>query len=206
MLVCDETMSGWGRTGRWFGCDHYGVTPDILVTAKGITSGYVPLGAVVLTPALRDHFLTRPFVGGLTNEGHALACAAGIANIEVYENEDLINRSATLGEYLAQQLAELGRRHSSVGDVRSKGLFACLELTRDRISKCPLAGHRDRLTNVAVEISRRLREMGLLVIAKWDFIFIAPPLTITREQIDEGLAKIDRVLDYTDDLVSNGKV
>jgi taurine---2-oxoglutarate transaminase len=203
LLIFDETMSGWGRTGRWFGCDHYQVAPDILVTAKGVTSGYVPLGVVALTPRVRDHFLKKPFVGGLTNEGHALACAAGIANIEVYENEQLVARSARLGEYLNERLLMLRERHISVGDVRCKGLFACLELTSDRARKRPLAGYRDRFTSVASELSRRLREMGLIVITKWDFVFIAPPLTITEDEIDEGIAKIDFVLDHTDRLVQD---
>jgi taurine--2-oxoglutarate transaminase len=201
LLIFDETMSGWGRSGRWFACEHYRVTPDLLVTAKGITSGYVPLGVVVMTPAVRDHFLTKPFVGGATNEGHALACAAGIANIEIYEDEQLVTRSARLGEHLKQRLLGLLEQHISVGDVRCKGLFACLELTSDRAHKQPLAGHRDRIINVASEISSRLRHMGLIVIAKWDFIFIAPPLVITESEIDEGVDKIHLALDYTDRLV-----
>lgn len=202
LLIFDETLSGWGRSGRWFACEHYDVVPDILVTAKGITSGYVPLGATIVTPAIRDHFHKRTFVGGLTNEAHPLACAAGIANIEVYEEEGLVERSEKLGEYLRQRLLTLRKRHPSVGDVRCKGLFACLELTSDKERKKPLAGHRDINLNVSSELCRRLRTMGLLVIAKWDFIFIAPPLVITREELDEGLEKIDQALCYTDQLVA----
>ncbi|MCK1420543.1 MULTISPECIES: aminotransferase class III-fold pyridoxal phosphate-dependent enzyme [unclassified Bradyrhizobium] len=202
LLILDETMSGWARTGRWFACEHFCVSPDILVTAKGITSGYVPLGAVVLTSKVRDHFLDRAFVGGLTNEAHPLACSAGIANIEVYEEEQLAERSAALGRYLHDQLMVLHRKHPSVGDVRGKGLFACLELTQDRRSKAPLAGYRDKIRNVSEELCRRLFQLGLIVIAKWDFVFIAPPLIVTAEEIDDGIAKIDEVLSYTDELIA----
>jgi taurine--2-oxoglutarate transaminase len=146
--------------------------------------------------------MTKPFAGGLTNEGHALACAAGIANIEVYEDEQLIARSASLGEHLNRRLLELRERHVSIGDVRCRGLFACLELTGDRTRKLPLAGYRDRITNVASELSRRLRQVGLLVIAKWDFVFIAPPLVITADEIDDGIDKIDFVLGFTDSLTA----
>jgi len=201
LLILDETMSGWGRTGRWFACEHYDVVPDIVTTAKGITSGYVPLGATVLSAKLRDHFLHRNFVGGLTNEAHPLACAAGVANIEVYEEEQLVKRSADLGEYLMGRLLALERKHPSVGDVRCKGLFACLELTSDRRKRTPLAGYRDKVRNVSAEMCRRLMQMGLIVIAKWDFIFIAPPLVITEGEIDEGVDMIDRALSYTDQLL-----
>ena len=156
-----------------------------------------------MTSDVRDHFLNRPFVGGLTNEGHALACAAGIANIRIYEDEQLIAKSASLGEHLKQRLNELYQRHISVGDVRGRGLFACLELTSDRTHKHPLAGYADRIANVSMEITGRLRRMGLIVIAKWDYIFIAPPLIISREEIDDGVDKIDVVLDYTDQLAGN---
>jgi taurine--2-oxoglutarate transaminase len=202
LLILDETMSGWGRTGRWFACEHYGVVPDILTTAKGITSGYVPLGATVLTTKIREHFLNRSFVGGLTTEGHPLACAAGVANIEVYEDEQLVQRSAALGEYLKDRLLALQTKHPSVGDVRCQGLFACLELSADPKLKLPLAGYRDKLRNISAELCRRLFEMGLIVIAKWDFVFIAPPLMITKDEIDDGLGKIDRVLSYADELAA----
>jgi taurine--2-oxoglutarate transaminase len=122
--------------------------------------------------------------------------------IEVYEQEQLVQRSAALGEYLHDQLMLLHQKHPSVGDVRGKGLFACLELTRDRKSKAPLAGHRDKVRNVSEELCRRLFQMGLIVMAKWDFVFIAPPLIVTSEEIDEGIAKIDQVLSYTDQLVA----
>jgi taurine---2-oxoglutarate transaminase len=202
LLIFDETMCGWGRSGKWFASEHFDVVPDILTTAKGITSAYVPLGAVIMSPKIRNHFLDVAFVGGLTTEAHTLACAAAIANIEVYKEEHLVERSATLGEYLLCRLCELKERHPSVGDVRGKGLFACLELTADREQRSPLAGYRNTRRDVATQVCRILFDRGLFLVAKWDFIFVAPPLVITKEEIDEGIGIIDHALDYTDTLVS----
>jgi taurine--2-oxoglutarate transaminase len=203
VLIFDETITGWGRTGRWFACEHYNVRPDILTTAKGITSGYVPLGAMVMTAKIRDFFLDRAFVGGLTNEGHTLACATAIANMEVLEREHLIERSEALGSFLLSALQDLKARHPSIGDVRAKGLLACIELTSDPQTQAPLAGYRDHRCNVSRELTARLFDQGLLVIAKWDFVFIAPPLIIDREQLNEALNKLDDVLSDTDDLVTH---
>lgn len=202
LLVFDETITGWGRTGKWFACEHYGVVPDLLTTAKGITSAYVPLGAVVMTSRIRDFFLDRPFVGGLTNEGHALACAAGLANMAVLEKESLVERSRALGERLMRGLSELKSRHLSVMKVRGQGLLACVELTSDPDSGAPLAGYRDYLGNVSKEITDRMFRCGTLVIAKWDFIFVAPPLVVEEQQLDEMLNALDEALSYTDGLMS----
>jgi taurine---2-oxoglutarate transaminase len=201
LLILDETLTGWGRTGRWFAYEHYCVRPDILTTAKGITSGYVPLGAVVMSRSIFEYFSDRPFVAGSTHEGHALACAAGVANMQVYEGEGLIERSQALGEYLFELLMSVKMRHPCVGDVRGKGLFACLELTRDRPTRAPIAGYRDRFGNVSSALIRRLFAMNLIVLAKWDFVFVAPPLVITREQLEEGVNAIDRALTAVDELI-----
>lgn len=198
VLIADETMTGWGRTGRWFACEHFGLSPDILTTAKGITSGYVPLGAVVISAEIRDRFTERAFVAGSTNEGHALACAAGVANIEVYEEERLIERSARLGLRLARRLAQIKEHHPAVGDVRSLGLFACIELTANRDLGIPLAGYRDENGNVGRALAQRLLDLGVIAIAKWDFLFIGPPLVITESQLDGALDAIDEALDVVD--------
>jgi taurine--2-oxoglutarate transaminase len=141
-------------------------------------------------------------VGGLTYGGHALACAAGIANIDVYREENLIESSRVNGEYLGGKLKELLQKHPSVGDVRCKGLWACIELTSDKKTKAPLAGFADSRRNVSAELAKRFYEMGLYVFSKWDFIFIAPPLIITKEQIDEAVGILDKGLEYTDSLIS----
>jgi taurine--2-oxoglutarate transaminase len=202
LMVVDEVMAGWGRSGKWFGIEHYDVVPDIIVTAKGLTSGYIPLGAMVWNKKIWDHFADKPFVGGLTYSGHALACAAGIANIEVYKQENLIERSAENGEYLYSKLKELRDNHASVGDVRCKGLWACIELTSDKSTKAPLAGFANAHRNVGPELMKRMFAKGLYVFAKWDFMFIAPPLIITKEQIDDAAAILDEVLEYTDGLIA----
>lgn len=200
LLIFDETMSGWGRTGKWFASEHYGVIPDIMTTAKGLTSGYVPLSATVVTQRIRDYFAERPLVAGATTEAHALACAAAIANLEVYRDEGLIERSATEGVYLHQRLADIKERHRCVGDVRGRGLFACIELTADRSRRLPLAGYRNCQRDVATPLSRRLLASGVFVVAKWDFVFIAPPLVIGRAELDEYLDIIDDTLTELDDL------
>ncbi len=198
LLVIDETMGGWGRAGKWFAIENFDVVPDIITTAKGLTSGYVQLGAMIWNKKLWDHFYDHPFVGGLTYGGHALGCATGIANIEVYREENLIERSAQNGEYLKEKLTALMEHHPSIGDVRCKGLWACIELTSDRKTKAPLAGFNNSEQDVAGALTARLAELGLTLFAKWDFIFIAPPLIISKEQIDDAVAMIDEALKVTD--------
>lgn len=200
LLVADEVMSGWGRSGKWFAMEHFDVVPDIITTAKGLTSAYVPLGAVIWNKKIWEYFQDRPFTSGLTYAGHALACASGIANIEVYKSENLIERSRVNGEYLGEKLLGLREKHSSVGDVRWKGLWACIELVANKEKKTPLAGYCDCRRNVSTEINKRLNEMGMTLFAKWDFIFISPPLIITKEEIDEAMLMIDKALEYTDSL------
>ncbi|MBN1944342.1 MAG: aminotransferase class III-fold pyridoxal phosphate-dependent enzyme [Bradymonadales bacterium] len=202
LFISDEVMAGWGRSGYWFGIQHHGVVPDIITAAKGLTSGYVPLGMMAWNRKLWDYFQEHPFVGGLTYTGHALGCAAGIANIEVYRQHNLIEKSAHDGEYLLGKLVELRDRHPSVGDVRAQGLWACIELTSNKETRAPLAGFYDSIRNVSAELNRRLLAGGLYLFAKWDLMFISPPLIITREQIDESVAIIDRALEYTDSLIA----
>jgi taurine--2-oxoglutarate transaminase len=202
LLVLDEVMSGWGRTGKWFGIDHDQVVPDIMVVAKGLTSGYVQLGAMIWNKKIYDHFYDHPFVGGLTYAGHTLACATGVANIEVYRSENLIENSRANGEHLDRKLRDLLERHPSVGDVRCRGLWACVELTSDKRTKAPLAGFADSRMNVSGGLLKKLYEMGLYLFAKWDFVFIAPPLIITKDQIDEAVSILDAGLTYTDSLIS----
>lgn len=201
LLISDEVMAAGGRSGKWFGIEHFDVVPDIIATAKGLTSGYVPLGAMIWNKKIMDYFCEKPFIGGLTYAGHALACAAGVANLEVYKSENLVEKSRVNGEYLYGKLKELRDNHPSVGDVRCKGLWACIELVADKKTKEPLAGFCDSKRNVSNELTKRLFEMGLYLFAKWDFLFIAPPLIITCEQIDEAVGMIDKALEYTDSLV-----
>jgi taurine---2-oxoglutarate transaminase len=201
VLIFDEVMAGFGRTGRWFACDNWDVVPDILTVAKGINSGYVPLGAMVISRALADWVRDKPFAGGLTYSGHPLACASAVASIEAFREEGIVENSAAMGEYLAQALPALQERHPSIGDVRGLGLFWGLELVRDRETREPLvpfnaggdaAAPVNRLTKAALE-------RGLYLFVHWNVVVICPPLTITREELDEGLGVLDEVLAIADE-------
>lgn len=200
LMISDEVMAGWGRSGKWFGIEHFDVVPDIMTTAKGLTSAYVPLGGMIWNKKLWDHFQDHPFVGGLTYGGHALACAAAVANIEVYRNENLIENSRIMGEYFTQKLLELKEKHPSIGDVRNIGLWGVIELTSDREKRTPLAGYADSKRNVSVKLTKKLASMGLTLFAKWDYIFMAPPLIIRRSEIDDAIAIIDEALKEVDSI------
>lgn len=192
LLISDEVMSGWGRTGKWFAVDNWNVTPDIITTAKGITAGYVPLGAVIVTEAIAKFFDDKYLYAGLTYSGHALACAAGVATIQVYEEDGLIENAVRLGKYLGERLEDLKRKHIAVGDVRYIGLFSALELVKDRQTK--------ELMPVPVmnEIGKFLRDNGLFTFIFHNVLFVVPPLCITQEQLDFGLEIIDRALASAD--------
>jgi taurine--2-oxoglutarate transaminase len=204
MLIVDEVMSGWGRAGKWFAIEHYDIVPDIMTTAKGITSGYIQLGATIWSKKIWDYFQDRKFVSGLTYTGHALACACGVANIEAYKKDNLIENSAVNGAYLEKKLKELEKKHPSVGETRCKGLWACIELVSDKKTKTPIAGFNDSIRNVSGALGKIFMENGLYLYCNWDYIFISPPIIITKAQIDEMLQVIEKGLQYTDTLVKKG--
>ena len=196
LLISDEVMSGWGRTGKWFAVDNWGVTPDIITTAKGITSGYLPLGAVIVSEKIAKFFDDKYLYAGLTYSGHALSCAAALATIEVYDDEKLIDNAVVVGKYLGEKLEAIKSRHVSVGDVRYIGLFSTLELDANRESKEIMPA------SVMGEVGKVLRENGLFTFimanAMGSMVFVVPPLCITREQIDEGLAIVEKALEVAD--------
>ena len=196
LLISDEVMSGWGRTGKWFAVDHWSVTPDIITTAKGITSGYVPLGAVIVSEPIAKFFDDKYLYAGLTYSGHALACAAAIATIAVYEEDHLMENAITVGRHLGEALESLKVRHQSVGDVRYIGLFSAIELVANRETKEVLA------PSVMAEVGKVLRQNGLFTFIMANnmgsIVFVVPPLCITREQVDEGLAIVETALGVAD--------
>ena len=194
LLISDEVMSGWGRTGKWFAVDNWGVVPDMITTAKGLTSGYVPLGAVIVSDAIAEYFEDRMLWGGLTYSGHALACAAGLATLDVYEEDGLIENSVRLGEYLGKRLEEIKAIHPSVGDVRYIGLFSALEIVKNKQTKEPI----DPLSAIA----KFLKENGLFTFVFHNLLFVVPPLCINQEQLEEGLEIIERSLHVTDAMYS----
>lgn len=200
LLVDDEVMSGFGRTGEWFAVNHWDVVPDMMTLAKGITSGYVPLGAVVVSRAIADRFEDRPLPMGLTCSGHPVSMAAGLATIEVYREQKLIHNARVMGRFLAQRLEELKASHPSVGDVRSVGLFAVLELVKNKETKEPLAPWNARAHELGVmaQVPGALRERGMYAFTKWNWIFVTPPLSISQTELDDGLHILDEVLSITD--------
>ncbi len=201
LLILDEVMAGFGRSGRWFACEHWDVVPDILTLAKGINSGYVPLGAMVIREPLADWVRDKYFAGGLTYSGHVLACASAVASIEAFREERIVENSAALGEALAEELPLLAERHPSIGDVRGKGLFWGVELVRDRETREPLVPFNasGQAAAPVARLAKAALERGLYLFVHWNVVMIAPPLTITREELDEGLAVLDEVLALADE-------
>jgi taurine---2-oxoglutarate transaminase len=197
LLIADEVMAGFGRTGKWFAVDHWNVVPDLITMAKGLTSAYVQLGAVGMRRSLAEHFEDRVFYGGLTYNSHPLGCATALATIEVYEEEGLLERATRMGETLKRHHAELEAKHPSVGATRGIGLFGIVELVRDRDTMEPMApfnGTSDEMT----ALGRHFREEGLYTLVRWNYFFTNPPLVISDEELAEGFEIIDRGLDQVD--------
>jgi taurine--2-oxoglutarate transaminase len=197
LLIADEVMSGFGRTGRWFAIDHWKVVPDIICMAKGLTSAYVQLGAVGMRPQIAKAFQERAFPGGLTYNSHTLGCAAALATIAVYEEEKLIENAERMGKVLHQRMQEIAKKHPSVGAARSIGLFGLVELVRNRARYEPMAPYNGSSEEMAA-LGRFFREQGLYTFVRWNTFFTNPPLTVTEAQLEEGLAIIDRGLEITD--------
>jgi taurine--2-oxoglutarate transaminase len=200
LLILDEVMAGFGRSGRWFACEHWDVVPDIMTVAKGINSGYVPLGAMVIGRKLADWVQDRYFAGGLTYSGHVLACAAAVASIEAFQEERIVENAAAMGEPLGEGLRGLQERHPSIGEVRGRGLFWGIELVRDRETREPLVPFNasgEAFAPVA-RLMKAALERGLYLMTHWNVIMVCPPLTITREELDEGIAVLDDVLSLSD--------
>jgi len=200
-------MSGFGRTGKWFGVDHHGVTPDIMAIAKGLTSGYLPLGGTVVTDSIASHFDDHPLTIGLTYSAHAACCAAGVENIKIIQEEKLIDNAASMGVYLEERIADMTNYHPSIGDFRNTGLLGCIELVKNRLTKEPLVPWNAKAADAGPTqaIAAKIRELGMFTFVKWNFIFIAPPLNVTREEIDEGLTIISEALKIADDHYSENE-
>ncbi|MGM0689458.1 MAG: aminotransferase class III-fold pyridoxal phosphate-dependent enzyme [Bacillota bacterium] len=199
LLIADEVMTGWGRTGKWFGVDNWDVVPDMMTMAKGVTQGYIPLGAVVVNKKIADYLDENMLWCGLTYSGHPLACATGVATVKVYEEEKLIENAAAMGEILKTRLNELKEKHPSIGDVRSIGLFAAIELVKDRETKEPLAPWNGPDPGIIGQINKCLREKGVYIYLRWNYMFLAPPIAINEKELKFGLDVIDECLDLADE-------
>jgi taurine---2-oxoglutarate transaminase len=201
VMIVDEVMAGFGRTGEWFAIDHWKVVPDLMTMAKGITSSYVPLGAVGMRRKIADHFKDKMFPGGLTYSSHALACATALATIAVYEEDGLIERTKRMGKMMGELMADMAKRHPSIGAVRNIGLFGVIELIRDRKTKQPMAPFNAAAPEMAA-LGKFFREQGLFTIVRWNYFFTNPPLIITEEQLRDAFKIIDRGLEITDKAVA----
>jgi len=193
LMVADEVMSGFGRTGEWFAVNHWNVVPDLLTMAKGLTSAYMPLGAVGMRRAIADRFADQVFFGGLTYNSHTLACATALAVLQVYEEDELLDNARRMGAVMKQLLADLEAKHPIVGAVRSIGLFGIVELVTDRTSMEPLAPFNGT-SDAMKRLGRFFRDEGLYTFVRWNTFFANPPLTITEEELRLGFGIIDRGL------------
>jgi taurine--2-oxoglutarate transaminase len=200
LMIADEVMAGFGRTGKWFAIEHWNVVPDLITMAKGLTSAYVQLGAVGMRRGLADKFKDTPFPGGLTYNSHPLACATALATIEVMEQDNLLDQAIERGALMKSLHADLAAKHPSVGAVRSIGLFGIVELVRNRTTMEPMAPFNGSSPEMAA-LSKFFREEGLYTFVRWNYFFTNPPLSITEAELREGFAIIDRGLTITDKAV-----
>ncbi len=203
LMIADEVMSGFGRTGKWFAVNHWDVVPDIMTAAKGATCGYLPLGITIVRKPIGDRFKEQFFAHGATYAGHALCCAAAVRVIQIYEEDNLIENSAQMGKYLFESALELKDKHPCVGDVRGLGLFVGLELVKNKKTREPIVPVSAQIRpgmNPKLEVAKRLGELGMMAMAAnpGNTIALAPPLIITRSEIDEGMAKMDEALQAAD--------
>jgi taurine--2-oxoglutarate transaminase len=202
LMVADEVMAGFGRTGRWFAIDHWNTAPDLMTMAKGLTSSYLPLGAVAMNHKIAKHFDTNFYYGGLTYSSHAISCAAALATIGVYEEDGLIENAARLDSVMRRHHEELAAKHPSVGAHRNLGLFGILDLVRSRDPWTPLTPFNGTSDEMKA-IGRYFREHGLYTMIANNSIHTNPPLCITEEQLAEGFAIIDGALDIADQAVTD---
>lgn len=202
LLIADEVMTGWGRTGKWFAMDHWNVKPDILTTAKGITSAYVPLGLTATTKKIADYFEDHYFSHGHTYEAHPLTLAPGVAAIQEYRRLNLIERAAEMGTRVGKRLQEIAAKHRSVGEVRGLGLFWAVDLVKDRETRAPFNTYADKVSGAPLLVDKVAAEMmkkGVFLQAWVNHFVIAPPLIITEEEIEQGLTALDESLGIADD-------
>jgi len=200
VMICDEVMSGFGRTGRMFAIEHWDVVPDIMTMAKGLTSAYAPLGAVAMKPEIAAAFDEHAFESGLTYTSHPISLAAAVANINVMKEDKIVEHAASMGAVLRKMLTDLGEAHPSVGEVRNIGLFGILELVRDRKTKEPMAPWNGSAPEM-VALKKYCTDHGLFLYTHWHTVLIIPPLIITEEELKEGMDILDKALEITDKAV-----
>ena len=204
MMICDEVMAGWGRTGKMFAFENFDVKPDIVSFAKGVTCGYVQLGGVCVSKDIAAFFDDHLLSCGLTYSGHPLACAAGVACLNYYKDANILENVNKSGEALGECLEEMKKTHPSVGDVRYIGLFSAVELVKDKETREPLVPYGKDPEGRMGRLIGELKKRGFMTYSHENMIIIAPPLIITAEQIKEELKKLDEVLYIADEIIGKG--
>ena len=198
LLICDEVMTGWGRTGKMFGFENFGIKPDIVAFAKGVTCGYVQLGGVAVSKEIAAFFDDNLFSCGLTYNGHPLACAAGVACVDYYQTEGVLDNVSDVSKVLGKELEKLKESHPCVGDVRYIGLFSAIELVKDKKTRQPLVPYGKDPEGIMGNVLGMLKARKFMTYTHENVIIVAPPLIITKEQLIEEMAKLDEVLSIVD--------
>lgn len=201
LFIADEVMSGFGRTGKWFGFENHGIVPDMVCMAKGLTASYIPLGCLMVTDTIAAKFENTPMMIGLTYNGHPVALAAALAVVNIYETDNLIENARKMGAYLETRVEAMRSQHPSLGEFRNTGLLGCMDILKNKSTGELIASYNGsgddlKITNA---IAAKLRALGLYTFVRWGYLFIAPPLCITEAQIDEGLAIISEALKISDE-------
>lgn len=201
LIIMDEVMSGFGRTGKWFGFENHDIIPDMICMAKGLTCGYLPFGCLMVTDKIAAMFDDAVLPLGLTYSAHPVSCAAALETLKIYEDDGLIENTVAMGRYVNEQVALLKQKHPSIGDFRNTGLLGCLELVKNRKTKEPLAPFNAKPNEMAVmnKVAAKIKELGMYTFVRWNYIFIAPPLCVTKDQVDEGLAIISKAISIADE-------
>ena len=200
LLIIDEVMSGFGRTGKWFGFEQHNIVPDMIAMAKGLTCGYLPFGCLMVSDRIAAKYDDAVLPLGLTYSAHPVSCAAALEVLNIYEDDNLVENAALMGEYLDQRMEQMKVQHPSIGDWRNKGLLGCIELVKNRNTKEPFAPFNAKPDEMVLMniIAGKIRELGMYTFVRWSYIFIAPPLIVTKEQIDKGLTIISEALKIAD--------
>ena len=202
MMICDEVMMGWCRTGEVFACQNWGIKPDIITFAKGVTCGYAPLGGVIVDKKIADYFDDHKLLCGLTYSGHPLSCAAGVATLDVYKEDHILDNVRAMGKILGEIEEDLKDKHACVGDVRYKGLFSAVELVKDKATKEPLVGYNADKENLMGKICGMLKAKGFSTYTHENIIIVAPPLIIKEDELRTAMTMLDEVLTEVDKMIA----
>ena len=202
MMICDEVMMGWCRTGEVFACQNWGIKPDIITFAKGVTCGYSPLGGVIVDKKIADYFDDHKLLCGLTYSGHPLSCAAGVATLDVYKEDHILDNVRAMGKILGEIEEDLKEKHACVGDVRYKGLFSAVELVKDKATKEPLVGYNADKENLMGKICGMLKTKGFSTYTHENIIIVAPPLIIKEDELRTAMTMLDEVLTEVDKMIA----